>query len=259
MDANKMESPAVQAQRHFLVDIDMFYDLRIALLGRLSEQRALEVLHNNSYHKRVSDIDLIGGLGIKREEWFGRYSGEFKSLLMESHPTHFLENIIPLTNRFIDENAPGENSIKRLTVNIPFWAQLNDEESALFVEILEERFVGYFEDIRIISKPHEKLIYEQVVEEFTDYFCYNYQDWIKRYHDEEHPKYKPSFRLWAPQLVRGKLDNANLAQRSIALMEDMGIWSIMTAVYAPAFELHWLPVDHIVDARIQYELPHQAT
>lgn len=131
MDANKMESPAVQAQRHFLVDIDMFYDLRIALLGRLSEQRALEVLHNNSYHKRVSDIDLISGLGIKREEWFGRYSGEFKSLLMESHPTHFLENIIPLTNRFIDENAPGENSIKRLTVNIPFWAQLNDEESAL--------------------------------------------------------------------------------------------------------------------------------
>lgn len=240
--------------RDYLVDIDLLYDLRLTLMDRLSPMVALSSLHADNYTTRVSDLELAKELGIKKQEWLGRYEGEFMSLLKQSSPTYFRNNLVPITNEYLDDTAPGSNVIKNLTINIPYGHLFTDEEHDRMLQLLDTLYGDYFDSIRIISKEYSKINYTEFVQRYTDYFCYRYDLFIKAYHDVEPEKYKPSFRLWTPSLIWGQeedLDQTTLPDVK-KLMELHPVFSMVQFVYMPAFEIHWLDPREILDQRISY-------
>lgn len=249
-----MKLPTQQAQRHFLVDIDMLYDVRLALLDTIDPSYAIKAIHTNSYMSRTSDYSLSHALGLNKKAWDGRYSGQFSTLVKQSHPTFLRNNIIPLTNEVLDDDIPGMQSVKRLTVNVPYGHSFSPEEEAKFILLLSELYEGYFESISVIYRDHSQLTYYKLVDKYTDYFCYRYDLWFKTYHEHEPEKHLPSFRLWLPKLLWGSEDDLDPKTKPevLDLVKQHSVFTMMQFSYMPSFALHWLELREVLDERIRF-------
>lgn len=252
-----MNLPTTPSVRHFLVDIDMLYDVRLALLDRISPMVALAQVHKEHYQHRQSDLELADALGIKSKEWLGRYEGEFMSLLKQSHPTHLRDNLIPLTNEYLEDELPGSNQIKKLTVNIPYGFSMSGEEIEDLKYLFQSLYEGYFDEVDVIYLDHSRLHYMDVVQRYTDYFCYHYDKWIKLYHDDSPEKYKPSFRLWAPQLLWGREEDLDPKSKKEVkkLIEQHSPFTMVQFSYLPAFAVRWIDPLELLDSRITHVSP----
>lgn len=252
-----MKLPTTPSVRHFLVDIDMLYDVRLALLDDISPMVALTQVHKEYYQHRASDLDLAIPLGITPKEWLGRYEGEFMRLLKKAHPTYLRDNLIPLTNEYLEDELPGSNQIKKLTVNIPYGYSVSREEQEDLVFLFESLYEGYFDEVHVTYQDHSRIHYMQAVERYTDYFCYHYDKWIKTYHDDAPEKYKPSFRLWAPQLLWGRKEDLEPKSKKevLKLIEEHSPFTMVQFSYLPAFTVRWIDPKELLDMRITHISP----
>lgn len=228
----------LKTKAHLLVDIDMLFDLRYALMEKMMPDLGVKLLHENKYTSRTSDKLFQEEANIARDVYWHEYEEYFVDHLVNSPITYLMHNIIPLTNDQLDEDKPGIPMLKALTVNVPYGI-LNDDQRASLQEMLEEHFYGYFDEINISRSPYEKLTMEYMDKRYTDYFCYRWYEWLEHHYDKLDGCLRPSFRFWCPRMLSDKSIPPTL-EKAKKFTEISDVFEFFKYLHLPAFNLIWL-------------------
>ena len=236
--------------RVLLVDIDMLFDLRMSLVEALNSNVGVVMLHEKSWFTRESDKAILEKIGIRSKQFWGMYRENFIDLLKHSYATYLANNIIPLTNEILDDNAPGQSPIKRLIINVPF-GRLADDEIQALIEQFEGISDGYFESIEIKHIDHHDLNINTMLRAgITDYFCYQWQKWMKYHYEKLDINAKQDFRMWFPTLLADELEEG-LSEKNVTeeemkhVLAGNNIFELIGYLHCPSFELHWVKTEDV--------------
>lgn len=233
-----------------LVDIDMFFDLRMALVEALNSNVGVVMLHDRSWYKRESDRTILEKVGVTSKQFWGMYRENFVELLKNSYATYLANNIMGLTNEILDDNAPGQSPIRNLIINVPF-GRLEDQDIEGLYRQFTMLFDGYFQSIEFKCLDHHKLnIYSMLNLGITDFFCYQWQKWLKYHYEDLDKNLKQDFRVWFPTLLADELEEGlsekNITQeRKEKILAGNNIFELIGYLHCPAFETHWIKTEEV--------------
>lgn len=236
--------------RTLLVDIDMFFDLRMALVEALNSNVGVVMLHDRSWYKRESDKAILDKVGITSKQFWGMYRENFVELLKNSYATYFANNIMGITNEILDDNAPGQSPVRNLIINVPF-GRLEDQDIEWLYRQFAMLFDGYFQSIEFKCLDHHKLnIYSMLNQGITDFFCYQWQKWLKYHYADLDKNLKQDFRVWFPTLLADELEEGlsekNVTQeRKEKILAGNNIFELIGYLHCPAFETHWIKTEEV--------------
>lgn len=230
-----------QGKRHFLVDIDMLFDLRFALLNLTNPDAGVVLFHEKKYYKRNSDKILYDTAGIPGHTWWSLYEENYTTLLKESPITYLMHNLYPMTNDGLDDERPGDGIMKDLSINVPY-GRLTDIETEGLIEVLKEHFYGYFDEIRVVHHDYSQLNLHRLSLWYTDFFCYRWYKWIRHHYEQFEDSPRPSFRMWFPRMTADNEIKVEEKDKQFAnkFINESDIFEFFSFIHCPAFELHWV-------------------
>lgn len=231
--------------KHYLVDIDMLFDMRLSLVERMFSEVGTVMLHKGEWHHRDTDKVIRDKLSISASKFWGIYRENYIDLLKTSFVTNMMNRIVTVVTNTMDENHPGDSVKRNITINIPY-GRLSDEDMNSLAKVLNEYWVGCFDEIYFSHYSHERLTIKTMVGMgITDFFCYNWSTWLKTLYKKNKTEecMVPSFRVWFPTL---KADTDEDMEKDISedtlkrVLGDRNVFELIGYIHCPLFELHWL-------------------
>lgn len=233
------------ATKHYLVDIDMLFDLRLSLVERMFSEVGTVMLHKGEWHKRETDKDIRDKLGVSSSKFWGIYRENYTDILKTSFVTNMVNKIITVVSEVMDDNHPGESAKRNITINIPY-GRLTDGDIQGLKEMFSKYWFGCFDSITFSHHNYDKLSIKNMIEMgITDFFCYDWSRWLKtQYRNKKTEEcIVPSFRVWFPTL---KSDTDEDMEKDITdemkkrVLGDRNVFELIGYIHCPMFELHWL-------------------
>lgn len=230
------ENSVLLRDTHHFIEIEMLFDLRFSLCELENNLKTVEMLGNDYWKNRESDVCLREALGLTKEEWYNKLKENFIPIFDNVLATSFIQNIIPYTNNHYDMRRPGHVT-RRVTINFPYGLPSKQILSEL-KEVLSDVWYGYYQGIYFVSIPPEKTTFRLLSSKYTDYFVYEWSRWLEYHHEEVLEYQQPSFRIHAPRLKPNS--DLQLSEQQQKDLGEMDPFELISYIHLPGFALCWI-------------------
>lgn len=173
----------------FLVDFDILFDTRLAVLQSIDQEIADDLLMTGYYSR---DRDEFPNIDLS--EFRDRYQNRDLNTLMHSKMTTLMMTLKDTIGHYMVANiAEGRPVNIEIILNIyPY--KLNEYEINQAVQSIKVR-TGNIVPIRVINAPLKVITPEWLDNNVVSFYCYNWSEWIQ---------------LHQLDLMRKRLDGVNL-------------------------------------------------
>lgn len=237
-----------QREQRILMDLDMLFDIRLAMVEHYIPDLAVVMLHDGRWTSRESDKLVRQALGISYEEYMELYRQCYLRWLKEANLTKLVVELPSLVNISHDYYNPG-TPIRHLVINIPFEeAMLSDDEVEQLISILKEEYLGLFSTIgytrKFIDKSCPVLLYQ---EGYTDYYCYHWQEWMKAHKYTFGEWVSPGLKIWFPKLKANMEYEVDVQDEVVKALidDDSSVFDMISAMISTSVWVGWISVESV--------------
>lgn len=179
----------------FLVDIDVLFDTRLAVLESIDEKKAHDLLLSGYY---VRERDEFPGFDL--EEFRKRYKERNIVTLANSKMTTLMMQLREIIGSYCIESTMENIDAKvELILNIyPY--KLTEEELNMFVMCLKIR-LGNIVPVRVINSTITNIHPQWLDDNVVAYYCYDWSKWFEHHHMEILKKRMDNVQIIAPKIL----------------------------------------------------------
>lgn len=162
------------------LSLDEIFDTRIGLLGLINPDKAAEVLLDNSYYDRKSEMEIVEKFGLSRLQWDSRYKKRDNRVLANSYISrclHFVHLYQSETKAIqqLDYSSP----IFHVTVNTFPYQLEGDFLDALKEEIMEK--IPLTNKLTFVHQDMKEVDMHQLDKDYKLVIMYDYGNWMKHH------------------------------------------------------------------------------
>ena len=161
------------------IDIDSIFDLRMSVLASIYPQVAKDLLRDNDYWHRETDLwSLVTAGRVSEAAFKAAYDKRNNATLQSSVMTGIIGPLVKLIADNEMALADGRPN-REIALEVNLWPfTFDDEEMEAFVQLFNYR-LGFEPRITFVSRSPSMVTPQWLLDNFAAAFMYDFNGWIK--------------------------------------------------------------------------------